>query len=136
MASYTLRRIYIIINFIVVIITTILFFSLHSLSSSNKEETMTIGGYERSRMKHCVGLFFDPPPPPIWLFDDERMKNKMDKNLCKDMLRAVGEVQNKWSELPIGYIEVLKKVPRSKKNSKALNEFLQRNHPIYGFTYQ
>ncbi|CAK9148691.1 unnamed protein product, partial [Ilex paraguariensis] len=73
MASYTPRRIYMIISFIVVIITIILFFSLHSLSSSNKGEMMTGGGYELSRMEHCVGLFFDPPR---WLSDDERMKNK------------------------------------------------------------
>ncbi|CAK9183373.1 unnamed protein product [Ilex paraguariensis] len=44
--------------------------------------------YERSRMEHCVGLFFDPPPPPR--SGDERMKSKVDKNLCRDMLRAVG----------------------------------------------
>ncbi|CAK9162228.1 unnamed protein product [Ilex paraguariensis] len=86
--------------------------------------------YERSRMEHCVGLFFDPPPPPR--SDDERMKSKVDKNLCRDMLRAVGEIHNKWGELPINYIEALKKVHRFKKNSKALNEFLHRNHPKAG----
>ncbi|CAK9158586.1 unnamed protein product [Ilex paraguariensis] len=136
MASYTPRRIYMIINFIVVIITTIFFFSIHNPTASNKGETMTGRDHERSRMEHCVGLFFDPPPPLRWLSDDEHMKNKVDKNLCRDMLRAVGEIRNKWGELPMNYIEALKKVPRFKKNSKALNEFLQQNHPIRGFTYQ